>query len=100
MKRVYDDWIVGYLGRDEKAHALCWREFEEEEKKTDRDVNAGEVLRSLRRHGIKPIGESKEESQEMKVIESQVQGLADDRLKTKEYYTEVQRISMQLRLIQ
>lgn len=97
MKRVYDDRIAGYLRRDGKAHASCWREFEEREKETDGGVNAGEVLRSLRRHGIKPIGENEEESQEAKAIESQVQGLTNDRLKTKGCYTEVQIISILLR---
>ncbi|KAK8205266.1 hypothetical protein M8818_004978 [Zalaria obscura] len=77
-KRVGEDGVAGYLGRDGVTHTWWWEDYEEW--KGQREANGNdEVVGIVKKHVAKPIGEEGEESEEMRAIGSQVQAFAKNK---------------------
>ncbi|GAB7347786.1 hypothetical protein MBLNU459_g5327t1 [Dothideomycetes sp. NU459] len=77
-KRVGEDGVAGYLGRDGVTHSWWWEEYAEwlQERESQGEQ---EELDVAKRNVAKPIGEEGEESEEMRAIGSQVQAFAKNK---------------------
>lgn len=77
-KRVGEDGVAGYLGRDGVTHQWWWEDYEAWKK--DREGQGEhEGLEIMAKHVAKPIGEEGEESEEMRAIGSGVQAFAKNK---------------------
>ncbi|KAL1302290.1 hypothetical protein AAFC00_002708 [Neodothiora populina] len=78
-KRVGEDGVAGYLGRDGVTHTWWWEQYESWYTARSTDNEETKVVDILRSHVAKPIGEEGEESEEMRAIGSQVQAFASNK---------------------
>lgn len=79
-RRVGDDGVAGYLGRDGETHRWWWACFAEWERQRE----GLEVLELVRRCVARPPGEEGDEDADMKAIGSQVQAFAKNKPNGKE----------------
>lgn len=77
-KRVGEDGVAGYLGRDGVTHTWWWDEYAEwvEEREGQGEKEELEIVAKC---AARPIGEEGEESEEMRAIGSQVQAFAGNK---------------------
>jgi len=77
-KRVGDDGVAGYLGRDGTTHQWWWDDFESW--RSDRLAEGqDETVRVVSQHAARPLGDDGEESEELRAIGSQVQAFAKNK---------------------
>jgi len=77
-KRIGEDGVAGYLGKDGATHSWWWEEFEnwrQEREKWGKQEEVDIVLK----HVARAIGEEDNESDEMRAIGSQVQAFAKNK---------------------
>jgi inositol 3-alpha-galactosyltransferase len=81
-KRVTDDGVAGYLGRDGETHTWWWQEYEawHVQRKSQHET---EELEIADKHVAKPIGQEDQETDEMRAIGSGVQAFAKNKKPTK-----------------
>lgn len=77
-KRVGDDGVAGYLGRDGVTHTWWWQEYEEWKNSRENGEDT-EVLGLVGKYAAKPAGEEGEEDEEMRAIGSKVQAFAENK---------------------
>lgn len=77
-KRVGEDGVAGYLGRDGVTHSWWWEEYAEWTKERE-GQGENEELEIAKKNAAKPIGEEGEESEEMRAIGSGVQAFAKNK---------------------
>lgn len=77
-RRVSEDGVAGYLGRDGTTHTWWWDEYESWRQERAKQ-GENEELEIMRNHVAKPVGDEGEESEDMKAIGSQVQAFANNK---------------------
>ena len=77
-KRVDEDGVAGYLGRDGVTHTWWWQQYESWRQERE-GQGESEELGIVRNHVAKPISEEGDETDEMKAIGSQVQAFAKNK---------------------
>jgi inositol 3-alpha-galactosyltransferase len=77
-KRVGEDGVAGYLGRDGVTHSWWWEELGSWRQEREQQGEEEELGIAMK-HVAKPIGQEDDESDEMKAIGSQVQAFATNK---------------------
>ncbi|KAG9564281.1 nucleotide-diphospho-sugar transferase, partial [Aureobasidium melanogenum] len=77
-KRVSEDGVAGYLGRDGETHTWWWQEYEDWHQQR-KSQNETEELEIAEKHVAKPIGQEDQETDEMRAIGSGVQSFANNK---------------------
>jgi len=76
-KRVSEEGVAGYLGKDGVTHQWWWDDFSAWEKER-LEKGQEETVKIVANHSARPLGHEGEENEELRAIGSQVQAFAEN----------------------